>query len=189
MSRYRVKAMIFFTIYVLFLIVIFLIKEKLEGEKVVQAYTIEETNKTTYMASEIELVSLWVSDIKVTPQVREKANPQHPEIKPLGTYTVTAYCPCRICCGKWADNRPNGKVVGSKGVELKEGFSVASSLPDGVKIKIDGLGIYEVHDTPSTSIAKKYDNKIIDVYFENHQEAKEFGRQYFEVYEIVEVKG
>ena len=44
----------------------------------------------------------------------------------IGEYTITAYCPCYKCCGKYALNRPNGIVTGAAGIELKEGVSVAS---------------------------------------------------------------
>ena len=56
------------------------------------------------------------------------------EVTPIGSHTITAYCSCPICCGSWADNRPNGIVYGAHGVELEQGVSVAAPLPNGTVI-------------------------------------------------------
>jgi 3D (Asp-Asp-Asp) domain-containing protein len=56
-----------------------------------------------------------------------------------------------------------------------QGVTVAadiSILPFGTKICIDGVGERVVQDTGSAIKGKK-----IDLYFENHQEAWNFGRQ------------
>ena len=104
-------------------------------------------------------------------------------------YTATAYCGCEKCCGKWAKCRPNGKVIGSGGVELIEGYHVASSLPIGTTIKITDAGQWDgeyiVQDKPAEWICKRYDNKIIDFYFEKHDDALAFGKMPVKV-EVVE---
>ena len=100
----------------------------------------------------------------------------------LGTYTITAYCPCPVCCGEWAHNRSNGLVIGSGGVPLYEGTHVASSLPNKSRIYIEGIGTYEVQDTPANHIIRHYDGKIIDIYFANHEAALKFGKKTAKVY-------
>lgn len=100
----------------------------------------------------------------------------------LGTFRVTAYCSCKKCCGKWADNRPNGIVYGASGAELVAGVSVASPLPFGTEIYIDGLGEYVVQDRLANWVAEKYGDKLIDVYFDDHEEAKQFGCKWLDVY-------
>ena len=100
----------------------------------------------------------------------------------LGTFRVTAYCSCKKCCGKWADNRPNGIVYGASGVELVAGVSVASPLPFGTEIYIDGLGEYVVQDRLANWVAEKYGDKLIDVYFDDHEEAWKFGCKWLDVY-------
>lgn len=109
--------------------------------------------------------------------------------EPLNEYTATAYCGCEKCCGKWAKCRPNGKVIGAGGVELIEGYHVASSLPIGTTIKITDAGRwngeYVVQDKPAEWICKRYDNKIIDFYFERHADALAFGKMTVKV-EVVE---
>lgn len=96
-------------------------------------------------------------------------------------YTVTAYCSCRKCCGRLADNRPVDKngvqlVYGASGALLWSGYSVASPLPFGTIIEIDGYK-YEVQDRTSKRIANYYGGKIIDIYFNNHEEAINWGSQ------------
>lgn len=99
-------------------------------------------------------------------------------------YTITAYCSCEKCCGDWAKNRPDGIVYGAYGDELQDGVSVASPLPAGTEIFIDGMGFYTVQDKTADWIAENYNNKIVDVYFSNHQDAVNFGKQYRRVFII-----
>ena len=83
------------------------------------------------------------------------------------TYIITAYCHCAKCCGK-----TDG--ITASGVKAVEGVTVAtdSSIPFGTKVYIDGVGERIVQDRGSAIKGKK-----IDLYFENHQSALNFGRQ------------
>lgn len=106
----------------------------------------------------------------------------------LGEYTLTAYCSCQKCCGKWALNRPkdengNDIVYGASGARLVSGYSVACPLPFGTMLEIDGKQ-YEVQDRTAEYIAERYNDKIIDVYFAEHEQAVEFGKRTAEVYEV-----
>lgn len=97
----------------------------------------------------------------------------------LGEYKLTAYCSCSKCCGKWADNRPDGIVYGSIGKELIAGYSIAVDpdvIPYGTVVIINGQE-YEAMDCGGAI----KDNRI-DVYFSDHDEALEFGVQYAEVF-------
>lgn len=111
-----------------------------------------------------------------------QAAPVIPEPEPeLIEYTITAYCSCRECCGKHADNRPtdeygNEIVKWAGGVELIQGVHCASPLPFGTVVEIAGIGTYEVQDRTAKWIVEKYDSKIIDLYFEDHQAASAFGK-------------
>lgn len=100
----------------------------------------------------------------------------------LGKYRITAYCACEKCCGEWAKKRPNGVVYGAAGIELKAGVSCASPLPFGTVVEVEGLGEYIVHDRTAAWVAEKYDNKVIDIYFDNHEAALRFGLQNLNVY-------
>lgn len=99
----------------------------------------------------------------------------------LGEYTVTAYCSCEKCCGKWALNRPGGKVYGASGIELTPGLSVASPLPFGTEIYMDGQK-YIVQDRTAGWVAERYDGKIIDLYMNTHTEAEKWGKQTREIF-------
>lgn len=108
----------------------------------------------------------------------------------LGEFKITAYCPCEICCGNWAKNRPidengNVQVITASGELAVEGTTIAadtSILPFGTKIIING-NTYIVQDTGSAIKGRR-----IDVYFENHDDALEFGVQQLEVFLIKEEK-
>lgn len=97
----------------------------------------------------------------------------------LGEFKLTAYCPCALCCGKWANNRPNGVVYGAIGEELKEGYSIAVDpdvIPYGTEVIINGH-IYKAQDCGGGIKGNE-----IDIYFEDHNEALNFGVQYVEVF-------
>lgn len=106
------------------------------------------------------------------------------EIVSLGEYKLTAYCGCSKCCGKWGENRPfdeNGKpiVYTANQTIAKEGVTIAadiSVLPYGTEVIIDGHR-YIVQDRGGSITGNK-----IDIYFESHQAALEFGVQYKEVF-------
>ena len=102
-------------------------------------------------------------------------------VKPvsLGKFKLTAYCSCAKCCGKWAYNRPNGIIYGAIGEELKEGYSIAvdpSVIPYRTEVIIDGK-TYKAQDCGGAIKGNR-----IDVYFEDHNDALNFGVQHKEVF-------
>ena len=113
----------------------------------------------------------------------DRGGEREPTLTSLGTYTLTAYCSCEKCCGKWARIRNGGKVTGAAGVELIPGISVASPLPLGTELMIDGHR-YVVQDRTAGWIVDRYDGKIIDIYFDRHEAALEWGKQTIEVYAV-----
>ena len=80
--------------------------------------------------------------------------------------TVTAFCHCSKCCGIYADG------ITASGVPVEEGVTIAASraIPFGTKLEIEGVGVRVVQDR----LAMKYDSRI-DIYFDSHQKALEFG--------------
>lgn len=88
------------------------------------------------------------------------------------TYKVTAYCPCSKCCGKWA----NG--ITATGTTARANHTIAVDpkiIPLGSKVLVDGKE-YVAEDTGGAIKGNK-----IDIYFDTHEEALEFGVQYLEV--------
>lgn len=87
----------------------------------------------------------------------------------LGTYSLTAYCSCVNCCGK-----SNG--ITASGTQATAGRTVAcNSLSIGTVISINGHQ-YVVEDTGGMG------GNVIDIFFDSHEEAINFGRQSAEVY-------
>ena len=115
-----------------------------------------------------------------TPEV--SLEPVEPEPVYLGEFRVTAYCACEICCGQWAENRPNGIVYGASGEPLVAGVSCASPLPFGTVLEVEGVGTYIVQDRTASWVVDKYGENLVDIYFDDHQAALEFGLQYHDVY-------
>lgn len=89
--------------------------------------------------------------------------------------TATAYCPCEICCGEWALNRPDGIVYTASGAEAVQGVTIAadwSIYPPGTVLFVEGLGEMTVQDRGGAIQGQK-----IDIYFESHDDARQFGRR------------
>lgn len=82
-------------------------------------------------------------------------------------YVITAYCPCVKCCGK-------SDGITASGEKAVEGVTVAADtniLPFGTKVIIDG-NTYIVQDRGGAIKGNR-----IDLYFDSHQEALNFGKQ------------
>ena len=109
----------------------------------------------------------------------------------LGEFAIVAYCACEECCGEWALDRPtdeNGEpiVYTASGEEAKAGVTVAVDpdvIPLGSKVYIEELGWYVAQDTGNFS------GKVVDVYFNDHAAACEFGRRDAVVGIMEEVNG
>lgn len=89
------------------------------------------------------------------------------------TFEVTAYCACEKCCGKWSKYQKT-----ASGATPKEGVTCAAPrrLPFGTVLQIQGVGRRVVQDR----LAPRFDHRI-DVFFQSHQKALEFGRRKLEV--------
>lgn len=122
---------------------------------------------------------------EATQAVPKAAEPteKEPEVISLGEFRVTAYCSCRTCCGRWAENRPvdeNGKeiVYTASGTVAKQGRTIAVDpevIPHGTLVFFGG----QAWVTEDTGSAIK--GKCIDVYFDNHEDAKAWEVQYHDV--------
>ncbi|MBR5420317.1 MAG: SH3 domain-containing protein [Lachnospiraceae bacterium] len=90
-------------------------------------------------------------------------------------FIVTAYCPCKICCGKYSPEVRGGEPHTATGTIPEEGRTIAvdpSVIPYGSLVEIEGMGTYVAEDCGG-GIKKNH----IDVYFENHEDAKQFGKK------------
>ena len=91
------------------------------------------------------------------------------EYEPFEEFEATAYCACSKCCGEWAD----GITASGTKATTKRTIAVDTNIiPSGAEVEIEGLGTYVAEDTGSA-----IKGKIIDFYFDTHEEALKFGRQ------------
>ena len=141
-------------------------KAKIYFESIEEACQPEKVTSSVFHVEQCKVVK------ETTEQVTEnKSNVQ--------TFELTAYCACEICCGEYAKNRPtdeNGKpiVYGSTGERLTSGYSIAVDpdiIPYGSEVIIDGK-VYKAQDCGGAIKGNR-----IDVFFDNHREALNFGRQ------------
>ena len=94
-------------------------------------------------------------------------------LKPLGTFKITHYCPCSICCGPWA----NG--ITSTGVTATTNRTIAvdpTQIPYGSKVVINGQ-VYVAEDCGGA-----IKHNCIDIYVATHQEGEDKGVYYTDVY-------
>lgn len=89
----------------------------------------------------------------------------------LGDWTITAYCPCEICCGVYSSGYTASGTLATAGRTI-----ACNDLPIGAQVMIDDC-VYTVEDTGLSP----YDNWI-DIYFDSHDEALAYGMQIKEVY-------
>lgn len=97
-------------------------------------------------------------------------------------FTVTAYCPCRRCCGRWARYH---KTASGLPITYNRGDLVAADtrvLPFHTRVGIPGYGGGRLVPVVDRGSAVK--GRMIDVFFPNHYRAKRWGKKWLLV-EIV----
>jgi len=125
--------------------------------------------------SVILLCMLWmVYEINQTNRENQKVVVNNPINKDDGRryqeieMEVTAYCPCKKCCGKFSDGKTSiGNDAYSRGVAVDP-----KVISYGTKIYIPDYGIAIADDCGSAIVGGK-----LDVRFKTHQEALEWGRR------------
>lgn len=96
----------------------------------------------------------------------------------LGSFEITAYCPCTYCCG------PNASGITCTGTQATAGRTIGvdpNYIPLGSKVKIvfsDG----SEHEYIAEDTGGAIKGNIIDLFCNSHQEALNFGRQIAHVY-------
>ena len=143
----------------------------LEEEKNNLNTKIEELNK------EIETLKIAKAN-KVTTTSRGGTTTSRETVTASATLTgdwiwanASAYCACVKCCGK-----TNG--ITASGTKATAGRTIAApkNYAFGTKIEIAGMGTYVVEDRGGAITGNK-----IDIYFDSHQEALQFGRRQLQI--------
>ena len=91
----------------------------------------------------------------------------------VGSFRTTAYCNCDKCCGKWAGGLTASGTVPTEGRTIAADPAV---LPMGSVVTIGGHE-YTVEDTGSAIKGNR-----IDIYFDHHEDALEYGVQWRDVW-------
>ena len=120
-----------------------------------------------------------------------------PEFILLGRFEITAYCPCIICCEIWSYQHPRNQVPdfvqrNASGGRPTQGHSIAvdtALIPFGTALYFQGSRSYNseeylyLRDTFShRRVADDRGGAIrgyrLDLFFNSHQEALNWGRQW-----------
>ena len=129
--------------------------------------TVEETKEEEY------LLTAGIETVLEKELPYENIQRRELTLVSIGDYKLTAYCSCEKCCGKWSQFNKT-----ASGTTPQQGRTVAcNSLEFGTKIVING-SVYTVEDTGNMG------TNVIDIYFNSHEAALNFGVQYAEVYKF-----
>ena len=119
-------------------------------------------------------------------ELRRDMKPQSPA-RPaflIRRFRVSSYCPCKLCCGRWA-SIPMDKRTTASGESLQalmragERFVAADpSIPFGTLVWIDG---YADGWVPVLDRGGKIRGDRLDVFFADHKTALGFGVRYVSV--------
>ena len=98
------------------------------------------------------------------------------ELRSLGKFKITWYCPCRRCSGKWGYQT-------SSGARCTEGRTVAVDkrvIKEGTHLLING------HEYIAEDTGGGVRGKHIDIFNESHSECldREHGEKYWEVFVV-----
>jgi len=93
--------------------------------------------------------------------------------EPLGTYRITAYCPCARCCGKSDGITADGTYAPTWPERI---VSASKGIPFGTRMWIEGVGVVTVHDRGGA-----IDGRRAELFFQTHDEALQWGVQELKV--------
>jgi 3D (Asp-Asp-Asp) domain-containing protein len=132
----------------------------------------ETTEQISVVETTTESTTVYIAPVTTTEELTTVKYEDIPKLRELGTYKLTAYCSCSKCCGK-------SDGITASGTKATAGRTVAASgFSFGTELYING-NTYVVEDRGVPS-------GVIDIYFDSHSEAMNFGVQYAKVFAVVE---
>ena len=165
-----------------YLLASFDIKEvSLDNQVVIDHYDfIESSLSYASVSASNAIADAAIVDLNNTTSKKAKAkkaiastNGKYHKGKSLGIFHCTAYCACQGCCGL------NACGITASGAPVQANHTIAvdtSVIPFGTKVVINNT-VYTAEDTGSA-----IQNDRIDIYFDSHQAALQFGVQDLEVF-------
>lgn len=139
------------------------------------------TEPSTVVETTTEVITTEVTTVCVVPETTTEVElttvkyEDIPDYTDLGIFKLTAYCSCTKCCGK-------SDGITATGTQAKAGRTVAvdpSKIPYGTNLMINGNSNYIAEDCGGA-----VKGNVIDIYFDSHSEAMNFGIQYAKVFEV-----
>ncbi|KKN78862.1 hypothetical protein LCGC14_0346340 [marine sediment metagenome] len=121
----------------------------------------------------ILIVTVWAGGKATECRHTPTQAPDTPQEQTSQIWRVTAYCPCKLCCGRYSD------YVTASGHMIAHGdkfIAAPKSIPFGTWIDIKGYGYAEVLDRGGAIKGRR-----LDVFFPTHQEALNWGVRMIEV--------
>ena len=108
-------------------------------------------------------------------EFEEKLKEKLKEKQLLGEFKITAYCPCPLCCGEWADGLTYTETIATEGRTIAVDPEV---IPLGSKVEIKG------EEYIAEDIGGAIKGNRIDLFFENHEDALKWGVQSLNIFLI-----
>lgn len=147
--------------------------ETTETPELTTAGFTEEIKPTIeFIGEEVDELDIEKEEIADTPIAQEMEIVEEPEPTCLGTFRLTAYCPCSKCCG-------HNTGITATGTTATQGRTIAvnpNQIPYGSVVIING------HEYIAEDCGGGIGWNCIDIYFDSHEEAIIFGQQYTEIY-------
>ena len=142
---------------------------------------ITETFSPSPMASVTSMQTLPIS-YAASPEA--SAVEIEPESESLGEFVLTAYCACVKCCGEWSAEHPSR--IGTDYIQKTASGTIPTAgrtisvdtdvIPFGTTVIIFG------HEYVAEDRGGAIKGNKIDIFFSDHAEALDFGRQTAEVF-------
>ena len=138
--------------------------------------------QSAYLDNGVELFGdISIESEEIVPQTKENVSvkvntPKEEKVVYMGDFVATAYCVCYKCCGKTPEHPAYG--ITASGTKATPGRTVAvdtNKIPLGSTVIIDGKE-YVAEDTGGSIKGNR-----IDICYESHESALQFGRQTVEV--------
>ena len=114
----------------------------------------------------------------------EPVQPIEPELIELGTFKTTAYCTCVKCCGIWSQEHPSR--IGTDYVQKTASGTIPTAgrtvAVDTNLISYGTVLIIDGHEYIAEDTGSAVKGNVIDIYFDSHEDALEYGVQYKTIY-------